>query len=25
MNPNVPPLSEVSFEGHQGNITALGF
>jgi G protein beta subunit-like protein len=25
MSPNVPPLSEVSFEGHSGNITALGF
>ena len=25
LSPNVAPSSEVSFEGHQGNITALGF
>ena len=25
LSPNVPPSSEVLFEGHQGNITALGF
>lgn len=24
-NPSSPPTSEVSFEGHTGNITALGF